>query len=394
MPIFRQVKPENQNKNKNSPNARRRQMAIPKKIVVTTRSKNSRRNTRSLGRGMAEMVLAPAAVGHVVGVKQPVPKFDRSGNFVTITGQEVIVSLNTASQATNFELVGGHKFNPNFFVGSRLAYFANLFEQFKIDKLEICYITGSSSSTNGDVLLTYDNDPNSTSRDPTSATFVNTALSKQGAVLCSVWKDFCTTIMVDKEWKWNSLEEVSELRDSSAGDLFVYNRGTVTQPGYIMARYSISFRNPIYTPRPFAVYSWADWTVVSGTQAANPTVGNTVVVTFSGITAPNTVIAKAILVSATIGTGATTANAWVVSEAGINTAITLKPGDTFYIKFSSSLGAAFFSNLDQAKASPFNVTGTTVSNSISTGTAATTTSSFTFALSQIQLPSWTSVQAV
>jgi hypothetical protein len=399
MPSLRtvEVKVNNKtNKNKNKKNKNSSRLLVSMANANSKKKRNSR-SRNSIARGMSEMVLAPSSVGHIVSVAQPKATFGQGGQSVTISGQEVVISIATATQANNFELVGGHKLNPNFFTGSRLAYYAALFEQFRIDKLEMCYITGSPSSTAGDILLTYETDPTVTFRDPTNANFVTKALSKPGAVLCSVWKDFCTILNIDKDWKYNSIEEVNDLRTNSAGDVFIYNRGTVTQPGYILVRYQISFRNPIFEPKPYAVYPWADWTIVTAALPVTSTAGNTAVVVFSGIAAPLPgVIVKACLTSVTLGAGPTSANAWSLSEDGILVPFTLQAGDTFYLKFGSNNAAYVFQNYDDAKSAPVTTpaTGTNLSNSIVVSTVTTTAGTSTWAISQVNLLPSLAVQAL
>jgi len=385
MPNLRPV-PPNAPKTKNISRRRQEMLKMPKNVVVVSQPRRSRSRYRNGGGASSEMVLAPASVGHMVGGGPPRPSFSRNGESVTVSGQEVIISLALANQSTNFELVGGHRFNPNYFMGSRMSYYSQLFEEYKFENIELTYITASSSATNGDVLLTYEEDPNISARDPTNSNFVTRALSKRGSVLCSVWKDFTTTLNISKEWKYSSVDDIIDPRTAIAGDAFIYSRGTITQPGYVMCRYTATFRKPIFDPKSYALGTWADWSISAVTQAANPTVGRTVVLSFSGLTTATGQIFKFIICYQTLGTGVTTANTWQLSENGSNVAITVASGATFYGVIGAGGAFYVYPTLSQAKSSPAtNVSNANVSDSIIVGTANTSTSTFYIATCQLNL---------
>lgn len=384
MPNLRPT-PPNVPKNKNSQTVRRRIYSMPKNVMVVSRPQRPRSRNRTNGGVNTEIVLAPSAVGHVVGGGPARPNFSRNGDSVTMSGQEIVISLATAQQSSNFELVGGHRFNPHYFLGSRMNYLADLFEEYKFDSIEISYITGSSSATTGDILLTYEDDPTVPFRNPVSSNFVNKALSKKGAVLCSVWKDFTTSLNIEKSWRYTVYDDIIDPRSAIAGDVFLYSRGTITQPGYIMCRYTVSFRKPIFNPRSFSLETWGDWSIVSATQAANPTVGNTVILTLGSGAAVGEIF-KFAITSLTLGTGVTAANAWYISESGTSTAFTLGVGSTFYGAFGASNAFYVYPSLIEAKASPAtNLGNANTSSSIIVQTANTTTSTFYLAVCQMNL---------
>jgi hypothetical protein len=257
----------------------------------------------------------------------------RLSDGIIVEGQEVVIT-GQAGTVSSWQLAGGHRFNPLFSTGTRLSRYAQLYEEFKFLDVMYQYFPSSASSSSGDVLITFEEDPTQPLRAPGSSQFVAACLSKPGALLTSIWRPaqgYCQ--LRTTESKYISLAEVTDLRDSCQGDLLIYTSGSTTTTGYVMIKYRISFTKEITTPVNTTIGSGGDWGYSTITIAANPTVATLVNGSINVTTATGQIYEFVCdATRSTFGTGTTAANAFYVTTPYTNsTGLTVADGTKFYL---------------------------------------------------------------
>jgi hypothetical protein len=344
-----------------------------------TKAKNPRRRRRrGVTNAFSNMQLstAPSAFGMVLRGQSFSHTVTDNGDLLIAIGQEVPIQLNgVVSSSSTWALIGGHRLNPLYFVGGRLATLGLLYEKFVIRKLVCHYVTASPSTTVGDVVLTYVEDSASSYPDPTSANFLTRVLSKPNSVLSSVWKDFNTVVDTEPEEKYIALNQVENERDTSGGDILVYTNSPTVNAGFVVMQYQIELRKALYTPANAQVPQYGDWSAFNPTQATTAVNVAVRLTGFIGFT-PGQVWKIYMRKLTTAGTGTTAANAWAASIGGQYTAVNIVEGAIFYLHADTTTSGWLFASYEAAVAGSVN-SPIANSNCIVQATASTGAAAFT-----------------
>jgi len=353
------------------------QAKVPAVMVkVSSGVKSKKRSKAKTGRMLGRMPNQSlgASLGSSIGSNE-FKILSQERDRILIQGKEVVVVAASTLQGSVFEFVGGHRLNPLFFDGTRTSRYAEIFEQFRFLKVGYRFITAASASTTGDVLISYTSDSAEPFRLASSANFVNRCLSTPGAQLTSVWKDTVGTIDVGvPDYKFIAIDDVSNPRDSTQGDIFMFAKtATSTFVGYLELYYVLELHKELFAFRPTLIGSSGDWSQCTLTVAANPTAGNGAYSACSITAALGTIVKLYVngVTGATYGTGTTASNAFSVNAFSNTSGITMVDGIVIYGLFVSTSSINWFPTYETAKAASGASTGHNICTQVSNTTTTT-----------------------
>jgi hypothetical protein len=357
------------------------------------RNRPKNRKSKRAARSPVSMTIAPLSIGKAIEGVAVKTQTTHDGDRMMVWGQEIPIVAAGGTSGT-MSLVGGHRLNPLYFLGSRLQLMSSTYERFRIHKIRCRYVTSVASTTLGDVVLAHIEDPTAPFFNPASANFLTRAISKPGCVVSSVWKDFVVDIDVNTEEKYIALNQVQDERDSSVGDIIMYtNANTTASCGLLMIQYQIELIKPLYTASVTNSSLIHDYLNITATQ------GGTAVDTQVYLTGlPSTIglgqILKVYVRSAVIGTGATAANAWRERFATGTVNISIAEGDIFYLKSDGGTSGYLYPTFQAAAAGQVQSAIPAEQFAIQQRTATTTSSTFTLFILSVTLPDVNKIEPV
>lgn len=222
------------------------------KIVVITTSKNERSTSgkkppRAPG-GKGQQPTSFAAAAYSSGVRSMAPRVDRSGSSgsVRIKHRELV---NTITGTDAFTVVGAFPLNPG--MGSTFPWLSNQakgWEQYRFHNLKFDYITRSSTSVSGSVMLSPDYD----AVDPPPNTEVQ-ASANRDAIEDAPWKDMTSILNVPsmfpmgpKKFVRTNTVALTDLKTYDAGTMYVCTVGT---PASVLGKLWVEYDVEFYTPQ-------------------------------------------------------------------------------------------------------------------------------------------------
>lgn len=318
---------------------------------------------------MTTINTAPVAIGN--SVRGSTPQVTNSANGCRVIGRDFAFEAKaTVAAANNWSLIGGMPLTPAVLATSSLRSYAQMFSNFKINRLVVHYITSSPTSQAGDIMFYYERERNSPMVDFTNSSFMPFVLSDPNTVIGPQWQNHSVMIDPVKEWKNTNYGLQSDLNEESVGSVFLFSKtNSASSPGYLLVDFDITFKEMCVNPRagiiPITRGLWNYVTIGAtalaislGTTASMSLLGNNPDGSIS--TLPNGAqtgdIYKTIFL-VTNSTAAGTNAAWTnvaastllsYSNTAVATAITVDDGFTCYALLAGS-SFTLYPNLESAK---------------------------------------------
>lgn len=198
----------------------------------------------------AQTISAPDAIGTIIRPSKPT--INRTANGATITGQDFIGVVEGNGVAT-FGLGKSALLSPAYFVSSFIGNLARSFEKYKWNRLRVIYYPRVSTGLAGQCILASQRSVSEPGLQPESGTFLQRVMTQGNATMGPLWLQNAIDIDCSADWKLLDPATTSDLDDTIHEELQVYTQtATSGQVGYLMAEYSVSFREPIYQPHSSA----------------------------------------------------------------------------------------------------------------------------------------------
>ncbi len=315
---------------------------------------------------VAAVNTAPVAIGN--SIRGSKARVLNTGNGCRVVGRDFAFSLaSTASTVVGWTLVGGMPLTPAVMPSSVLRSYTQMYSKFKINKINVHYITSSPTSQAGDVLFYYERDRRGPMVDFTNNSFLPYVLSDPNTVIGPQWTNHTLAIKPTDEFNMTDYGLHTDLNEDSCGSIFLFSKTNATNsPGYILIDYDISFRELCVNPR-------AGILPISRGQFSNVTFGVSTLAVTSGSTSFNMGItgkdlsntSSTMIQSAAVGdiykvifdvtnsqllntwTNCTAANLLAYQTPSASTAVTLDDGFTCYAIYSNS-SLFFYPTLEAA----------------------------------------------
>jgi hypothetical protein len=332
---------------------------------------------------------APVAIGNSIRGSKPIVV--NSVNGCRVVGRDFCFEAKaTVAAATSWSLIGGMPITPAVLATSSLRSYAQLFSNFRINRIAFHYITSSPTSQAGDIMFYYERERNSPMIDFTSNSFLPFVLSDPSTVIGPQWENHSVLMDPVKEWKNTNYGLQSDLNEESCGSMFLFSKtNAANSPGYILVDFDITFREMCINPRagiiPITRGLWNYLTfavsasAVTTTTAFAPAIGGnnpdgTATALPSGCIAGDIYKVIFLITNSTVtGTNAawtnvTAANLLQYHSNGTNATVTVDDGFTLYAVYSGSV-FNFYPSIEASKAA----TGVSSSTNILYGVSATVT---------------------
>lgn len=192
---------------------------------------------------------APVSIGNTVRGSKPI--VTNSANGCRVVGRDFAFEAKaTVAAANSWNLVGGMPITPAVLSTSSLRSYAQLFSNFKINRLVVHYITSSPTSQAGDIMFYYERERNSPMIDFTNNSFLPFVLSDPLTVIGPQWQNNSMVIEPVKEFKNTNYGLNSDLNEESAGSVFLFSKtSSASSPGYILIDFDITFKEMSVNPR-------------------------------------------------------------------------------------------------------------------------------------------------
>lgn len=192
---------------------------------------------------------APVAIGNSYQGVAPIVIPIADG--MRVKGRDYLITLDSALQLylNDWTLLGGAPITPACMIASAVKGFNNTYAQYCIHAVAFHFITSSSTSHDGSVMLYIGKNRNLPLPDTSNTNFLPFVLSDHNTTISPAWKNSTSVYVPPQVWRSTAPFNDESLDEQSPGELMVYskfntNSTTVpASPGYIIVDYDISFRN-------------------------------------------------------------------------------------------------------------------------------------------------------
>lgn len=185
---------------------------------------------------------APVAIGNSVSGSEPIVNSTPGG--VRIRGRDFLTSIDAVQASlTTWYMVGGAPIIPHALTSSLLKSYAGIYSQFVVHGVAFHYITATSTSVQGDVLLMINKNAGNPILNMDSSNFLSVVLSDKNTVFGPLWKNHTAVYKPPPVIYDTDILNGEDLQHRGPGELIVFTRSSSEQtPGYIIMDYDISFR--------------------------------------------------------------------------------------------------------------------------------------------------------
>jgi hypothetical protein len=349
-------------KRKSAPQKRSRNTNVPKK----------QRNTASFG-PVSTIDTAPVAIGNSLrGAQTAVINL---ADGARIIGRDFcFAAQGTVAAATNWSLIGGMPLTPACLPSSILRNYVQMYNKFKINAVNVHYITSSATIQTGDIMFYYEKDRMSPCIDFTNSSFLPFVLSDPHTVIGPQWTNHTLSIRPKDGFNSTNYGLNTDLNEDTCGSVFLFSKtSSANSPGYIVIDYDITFQELSVNPRAGILpVSRAQWNYLTLGMTAQAVTGASVFYTAilgvnpdgsSSLAPTGTAVGDifkgiACVTNSTVsGTNATwtnvtaanllTLNQGLSGSGAVTTAIPLDDGFTCYLVYTNQ-GVVAYSTLDNA----------------------------------------------
>jgi len=349
---------------------------------------------------VSSIATAPVSIGNSIrGAKAQVTNL---ADGVRVVGRDFCFSAkSTVAAATDWSLIGGMPLTPACLPSTVLRNYVQMYNKFKINAINVHYITSSATSQTGDVMFYYEKDRMSPFVDFTNNSFLPYVLSDPHTIIGPQWTNHTLTIRPADGFNSTNYGLNSDLNEDSCGSVFLLSKtSSANSPGYLLMDYDITFKELSVNPRagilPVARAQWNYLTL--GLSASAKTTSSPFYASVTGnnpdgnaTSIPNGSVSGDIFKAIVLATNSTVSgvnNSWtnctlsnlmaynegLASSGSTTTAITLDDGFTCYLVYTANNGVVAYSTFENA------ITNT---NPILFGVSATVTFNLCFLVSLV-----------
>lgn len=219
---------------------------------------------------------APVAIGNSIRGSQPVVTNMLDG--ARVVGRDFVFAMqSTATAITGWTCVGGFPLTPSVMPSSILRNYCQTYAKFKVNAINVHYITSSPTSQAGDVLFYYERDRNSSMIDSTNNSFLPYVLSDKNTILGPQWQNHTLTVKPTDTFNLTNYGTTTDLNEDACGSVFIFSKtASASSAGYVLIDYDLTFKELSVNPRagvlPVSRGQWNNFSfggdnivVVSGT---------------------------------------------------------------------------------------------------------------------------------
>ncbi len=216
--------------------------AVPNK---SAKSVNRDNVSQAVGSQITRLT-PPTSIGTAVRITKP--KVVRSTESATMSGSDFIATVEGQGVST-FGLGKSALLSPAYFQSTMLGNLARSFEKYRWTHLRVHYVPKVGTTTSGQVILCSQRSVSEPGLQPEGGNFLPRAMSQGNASFTPVWAPTYIDIDCGVDWMLVDPTTTVDLDDSIHEELQVYSQvGSSGQVGYLIAEYTIQFKEPIYQP--------------------------------------------------------------------------------------------------------------------------------------------------
>jgi len=218
------------------------------KVLRKQSSKNMQRPPLARFGPISAISTAPVAIGNsLTGVKSQVSAIS---NGVRVIGRDFAFQAVGTGTISGWANAGGFPLTPAGFVSTSLRAYCQIYNKFKINKVNVHYITSSATSSTGDVMFMVTKDRIDPLPNHTASTFLAYALSDPNTVIGPQWTNHTASFTPASSWCTLDYGMNGDVSKQATGEIFLYSKTSTTDsPGYVLLDYDISFCEMSINPR-------------------------------------------------------------------------------------------------------------------------------------------------
>jgi hypothetical protein len=196
----------------------------------------------------AGTTLSAAPVSFGTTIRASPPTIVRRNDSASVSGRDFVGTVE-GHGILAFGLGKSALLSPAYFNSTILGNIARSYERYRFRRLRVHYVPKVATSATGQVVLCSQKSVSEPGLQPESGTFLQRAMSQGNAVFTPLWVPAYIDIDCDNEWRLVDPTTTSDIDDCIHEELQVYSQINIpAQVGYLIAEYSIDFKEPIYQP--------------------------------------------------------------------------------------------------------------------------------------------------
>jgi hypothetical protein len=220
-----------------------------------------------------------------------------SSSNLRLKGTDFLATIATDASPTIGEILYQFALTPVSFQNSRVAFFSQMYDQYRLHSMTVEFTTQVSTTTNGQIIGFFD--PDAEEVDTSNPLLVNKALSNPNNKPYPMW---ATNNGQPLNWTWKPPQsgrdairycnQSGEVRLTSYGNFYLILNSTTptsTTLGTLRVKYDIEFITPLLENQPAIIYAAANYQVNSpstaqplGSSDPTPAGGSNIVLTRIG----------------------------------------------------------------------------------------------------------------
>lgn len=192
---------------------------------------------------------APVAIGNSIRGSKPV--ITQISDGVRIYGRDFAFGLGaTVAAVTGWTLIGGMPLTPAVLPSSALRSYVQMYSKFKVNKINVHYITSSPTTQAGDVMFYYERDFKGPMMDFSSSSFLPFVLSDPLTIIGPQWTNHTLTVQPTDDWNFTDYGLNADLNQTTCGAIYLFSKtASASSPGYALLDYDMSFKEMSVSPR-------------------------------------------------------------------------------------------------------------------------------------------------
>lgn len=189
---------------------------------------------------VSSITTAPVAIGN--SLRGTAKKITNLKNGVLVKGRDYFSNTLGSGSITTWCCVAGSPLTPVAFVDSTVSNLARMYQKFRFKYVVVHYITSSPTSSNGDVLIYYNDNREVPFPNQTSSNFLPFMFSDDSVVMGPQWTNHTAIFNVKTDWKYTDYGTHCGMNEFSCGEVFLFSKTSTTDsPGYLLFDYELEF---------------------------------------------------------------------------------------------------------------------------------------------------------
>nr|WRQ65268.1 structural protein [Tolivirales sp.] len=225
---------------------------MPKKTKnkVKTKKANAKPMPRRPVMGPVSVIdTAPVSIGNSLRGAQS--RVINTADGARVLGRDFCFTAGATVAGVNMWIpTGGMPLTPACLPSTILRNFVQMYNKFKINAIQVHYITSSATSQTGDIMFYYEKDRTSPFIDFTNNSFLPFVLSDPNTVIGPQWTNHSLLIKPTDGYNSCNYGLNEDLNEDTCGSIFLFSKtSSASSPGYIVMDYDITFKELSVNPR-------------------------------------------------------------------------------------------------------------------------------------------------